>query len=146
MRWIVISIFTLFLSGFLKAQLDEPIVLIVQNSISDDSQPVFFIVDEMPVFLYVDCSGGRECLNRYLSDSLIIPSVDCSGTAYMEFIVDQDSIARNLKITTRVKNCTGHEKEIERLFSRMPKWIPGKQKGKPVRVSLTAQIDFNPKK
>lgn len=144
MRSIVITAFILISSVLLHAQTQEVNVSTDKNSISYDSQPVFSQVEEMPIFSYIDCIGGRDCLNRYMSDSLKVPSVDCSGRVYIQFIVDPDSIARNLKIITGLKNCQGYEKEIERLFALMPKWIPGKQRGKPVRVSLTARIDFKP--
>ncbi|MFC2113320.1 energy transducer TonB [Bacteroidota bacterium] len=143
MRSIVISIFIMIFSGFLKAQTEEVNVPITKKSISYDSQPVFFIVEEMPIFSYIDCSESRDCFDRYIADSLRIPSVNCSGKVYVQFIVEPDSTVDNVKIIMGLKNCPGYEKEIERLFASMPKWVPGKQRGKAVRIVITAPIIFN---
>ena len=144
MKTIIISIFIILYSGLLHAQPQAEFVPIEKNTKSINSEPVFFQVEEMPIFSYYDCSESMDCFNRYIADSLRIPSMNCSGKLYVQFIVEPDSTVDNVKFIMGLNNCPGYDKEIERLFAIMPKWIPGKQRGKAVRVSITTPIIFNP--
>ena len=109
----------------------------------DHSDEVFTIVEDMPMFKYQDCSTTGECLRHYISDSLRLPTGDCSGRVIVHFVVEPDGNVINVTILKGINNCIGYVEEIERLFKTMPAWIPGKQRGKAVRVAYNTSINFN---
>lgn len=64
-----------------------------------------------------------------------------SGRVIAKFIVNLDGSLSNIQITREVgKFC---DKEVIRLISSMPKWIPGRQQGIPVKVWYTLPVSFN---
>lgn len=62
------------------------------------------------------------------------------GTAYVRFVVDKDGSIINIKtirgITAEIRD------ECERVIRLMPKWVPGQQGGKPVKVMFNIPIKF----
>lgn len=94
---------------------------------------VYEIVEEMPEF-----PGGIEALFKWLSDN-IKPHEEI-GRCVVEFIVEKDGSLSNPKIS---KSKTPKlDAEAIRLVKAMPKWKPGKEKGKTVRVRYSLPIAF----
>ena len=123
---------------------DEKIPISRTDITFDESNPIFFIVEEMPVFKYKDCRTTNESFLRYVADSIRFPSENCFGKVYVQFVIKPDSTLDNVKILRGLENCEGYKEEVERIILSMPKWIPGKQRGKEVRVMMTMPIDFHP--
>lgn len=100
---------------------------------------VFFIVEEMPEF-----PGGDIALRKYIANSLNYPVIaqenGVQGKVYVSFVVDQDGSISNAKVARSVDPSL--DKEALRVVNSLPKWKPGKQRGKPVRVSFTVPINF----
>lgn len=107
-----------------------------------DENTIFTIVENMPEFTYRNCSNTNECINQFISDSLRIPDKECIGRVMVNFVVETDGSISNLQMITSIANCLGYEQEIERLFKNMPKWVPGSQRGKIVRVMQHAHVNF----
>ena len=62
------------------------------------------------------------------------------GTVYIAFIVEKDGSITNAKVIKGIgKPC---DMEALRVIRAMPKWIPGTQKGNPVRVQFNMPIKF----
>ena len=106
----------------------------VQNSDST----IHAIVDEMPEF-----TGGQQALFDYLSQHIKYPEKanGATGRVIVEFVVEKDGQISNMKIA----KSSGNEyldAEAIRLIRTMPKWKPGKLKGKPVRVKYCVPIKF----
>jgi protein TonB len=58
----------------------------------------------------------------------------------VQFIVEIDGKIENVEFPRELKNCSQYAEEIRKIFQSSPKWIPGKQQGKPVRVQLIMPI------
>ncbi len=98
-----------------------------------DSNHVYELVEEMPEF-----PGGIEALFKWLSEN-IKPHEEI-GRCVVEFIVEKDGSLSNPKI---IKSKTPKlDAEAIRLVKAMPKWKPGKEKGKTVRVKYSLPIAF----
>lgn len=98
-----------------------------------DSNHVYEFVEEMPEF-----PGGIEALFKWLSEN-IKPHEEI-GRCVVEFIVEKDGSLSNPKI---IKSKTPKlDAEVIRLVKAMPKWKPGKEKGKTVRVKYSLPIAF----
>ncbi len=97
---------------------------------------IFQIVEKMPTF------NGN--LNQWLRKNLVYPVMaqenGVSGKVYIQFVVEKDGSITDIKVGRGVD--ASLDKEALRVVRAMPKWKPGEQRGKPVRVSYTLPINF----
>lgn len=102
---------------------------------------IFDRVEEMPSF-----PGGVAGLMKYLKENLRYPKLavknKLEGKIFVKFIVDKNGKAINPVI---LKDAVGGgcADEAIRLVNNMPKWFPGKQNGKAVKVFYTLPINFS---
>lgn len=100
---------------------------------------VFFIVEDMPEF-----PGGDAALKKFLVEAVKYPVIaqenGIQGKVYVTFVVDKDGSVTNAVIARGVDPSL--DKEALRVVNSQPKWKPGKQRGKPVKVSFTVPISF----
>ena len=105
----------------------------------EEETPVFFIVEEMPEF-----PGGQLALRTFIAQSVKYPVIaqenGIQGKVFVNFVVEKDGSIKNAKIFRGVDPSL--DKEALRVVNSLPKWKPGKQGGKPVRVSYTVPINF----
>lgn len=113
-----------------KAQSETP---------EDSTEQVYSIVESMPEF-----PGGMEALMRYVSGNVKYPSFaldyGIQGKVSVSFTIDTDGSVLDPKIAKGVHPSL--DAEAIRVVWTMPKWNPGKQKGKPVKVKYTVPIVF----
>jgi len=105
----------------------------------DTTSTPYAVVEQMPEF-----PGGEAALQRYLKNSVKYPNIamenGIQGKVYVGFVVERNGSISNVRIARGVD--ASLDKEAMRVVRLMPKWIPGKQNGEPVRVSFTAPINF----
>jgi TonB family protein len=99
-------------------------------------ETVYVIVEQMPQFL----SGTTDMYN-YIRENLKNPNPELHGRVIVQFVVDKDGSVKNIKILRGV--CPELDNAAIRLLQNMPKWTPGKQGGKNVKVTLTLPIVFS---
>jgi protein TonB len=105
----------------------------------EEDAPVFFIVEEMPEF-----PGGDAALRAFIAQSVKYPPIAAEngiqGKVYVSFVVGKDGGITQAKVVRGVDPAL--DKEALRVVNSLPNWKPGKQGGKPVRVSYTIPINF----
>ena len=101
---------------------------------------VFKVVETMPSF-----PGGDAALMKFISDNVRYPDIaqenGIQGRAICQFTVEKDGSITDIQIVRSAGDET-LDKEAKRVIKSMPKWSPGKQRGKAVRVSYTIPINF----
>ena len=106
----------------------------------EDDDAVFVVVETMPEF-----PGGKQAMFRFLSDNLKYPVIaqenGIQGRAICQFVVNKDGSIVEVEVV-RSSGEPSLDKEAVRLIKSMPKWKPGRQRGKPVRVKYTVPINF----
>jgi len=107
--------------------------------IEEDDEEFFMVVENMPEF-----PGGDLGLMKFIQKNVRYPAIakeyNITGKVYVSFIVDKKGSVTNVKIVRGVdKNL---DAEALRVVSSLPKYKPGKQRGKPVRVMFTIPINF----
>lgn len=116
-----------------------PIVQAKEEKEEAEEAQVFFIVEEMPEF-----PGGEAALRAFIAKAINYPVIaqenGIQGKVYVTFVVDKDGGISDAKIARGVD--ASLDKEALRVVNSLPKWKPGKQRGKPVRVSYTVPISF----
>ncbi|WP_336325119.1 M56 family metallopeptidase [Porphyromonas pogonae] len=103
------------------------------------SDGVFEAVDEQPLF-----PGGTGEMYKFMANTMIYPETaikaNIQGKVIVRYIVNQDGSISDIEVARGVDPVL--DAEAVRVIKAMPKWIPGKQNGKPVRVRYTMPVVF----
>jgi len=102
-------------------------------------EEVFTIVEQMPEY-----PGGQEAMYNLIANNLVYPQQaitdSVEGKVYLNFIVEKEGSISNAKVLRGIGS--GCDEEALRMVSLFPKWNPGKQEGKIVRVSYNLPFVF----
>ncbi|MCC8134313.1 MAG: energy transducer TonB [Tannerellaceae bacterium] len=105
----------------------------------ESARQIFTVVEEMPQF-----PGGDGELLKFISKSIKYPVIaqenGIQGRVVCSFVVNRDGSIVDAEVVRGVDPSL--DKEALRVINTMPKWTPGKQRGKPVRVKYTVPITF----
>ena len=106
----------------------------------EEEEVVFVVVESMPEF-----PGGQQALFRFLSENVKYPVIaqenGIQGRVICQFVVNKDGSIVDVEVA-RSGGDPSLDKEAVRGIKSMPKWKPGKQRGKPVRVKYTVPVNF----
>lgn len=103
-------------------------------------EEVFYLVEQMPSF-----NGGTiKDFQNYISFHLTYPKeaieMGIEGTVFVQFTVDKTGKVTDIKILHGVNELL--DKEAIRIIRSSPLWTPGKQRGKPVKVTMVVPVKF----
>jgi len=105
----------------------------------EDTEVVFMVVETMP-----GSPGGDAALLKYLQDNIKYPVIaqesGIQGRVICQFVVNRDGSIVDVEVVRGVDRSL--DAEAIRVVQSMPKWMPGKQRGKAVRVKFTLPINF----
>lgn len=96
----------------------------------------FLPSEDMPVFP----GNVQKWIGKNVNYPVLAMENGIEGKVYVQFVVERDGSVSNIKVVRGVD--ASLDKEAIRVISAMPKWKPGKQRGKAVRVSYTLPIAF----
>ena len=107
--------------------------------VEEDDEEIFMVVENMPEF-----PGGDLGLMKYIQKNVKYPPIakeyNITGKVYISFVVDKSGSVTNVKVVRGVdKNL---DAEAVRVIKSLPKYKPGKQRGKAVKVMFTVPINF----
>lgn len=106
----------------------------------EEEEVVFMVVETMPEF-----PGGQQALFKYLSENVKYPVIaqenGIQGRVICQFVVNKDGSIVDVEVV-RSGGDASLDKEAVRVIKSMPKWKPGKQRGKAVRVKYTVPVNF----
>lgn len=109
------------------------------STVSYETDEIFTVVEEQPRF-----PGGEEARLIFLSNNIHYPDSavknDIRGTVFVTFVVEKEGSLSNIKVLKGIGS--GCDEEVVRVVKMMPKWIPGRQRGSPVRVNFNLPIKF----
>ncbi len=107
---------------------------------ASDDEIVFIEVEKSPEF-----KGGIQGLYQYLGETIVYPDSAkkalIQGRVILQFIINIDGAVQEV-VVVRSSGNTLLDDEAVRVVRLMPKWIPGEQSGKPVRVKYTLPVVF----
>ena len=111
--------------------------------VSQSKQNVYGQVEQMPEF-----PGGMSAMIEFLQTNIKYPQdaikQDVGGRVMVMFVVETDGSLSNVRVARNV--FPSLDAEAVRVVKSMPKWKPGKQKGKVVRVNYSLPVTFAIKK
>ena len=108
--------------------------------VAEKNQQPFDVVEQMPEY-----PGGIKALFDYLCQNVMYPEdaekQKIEGRVIATFIVETDGSISNIEVVKPA--FPSLDAEAVRVLSAMPKWKPGMQNDKVVRVKYTVPISFN---
>ncbi|OIP84245.1 MAG: energy transducer TonB [Porphyromonadaceae bacterium CG2_30_38_12] len=111
----------------------------VSAPVEEEDNVVFQVVETMPAF-----PGGDQALFRFLGENVKYPVIaqenGIQGRVICQFVVNKDGSIVDVEVVRPVDPSL--DKEAVRVIKSMPKWSPGKQRGKSVRVKYTLPVNF----
>ena len=112
----------------------------IEEEEEEDEQVIFQVVENDPEF-----PGGIEALMKYLQQNIKYPQLarenNITGKVYVTFVVERDGSVTGVRVLRDIGGGCGQE--AVRVVKSMPKWTPGKQRGKAVRVQYNLPVNFS---
>ena len=100
---------------------------------------IFTVVEEQPGY-----PGGDEARIKFLQDNIKYPEeakeLGVQGKVFVTFVVEVDGSITDVRVLRGIG--AGCDEEAVRVVKSMPRWVPGKQRGQPVRVQFNLPIKF----
>ena len=97
---------------------------------------IFQVVEDMPAFP----GNVTKWISKNVKYPVLAMENGIQGKVFVQFVIEKDGSITDVKVSRGVD--ASLDKEAVRVVKAMPKWKPGKQRGKPVRVSYTLPIFF----
>jgi protein TonB len=105
----------------------------------EDFDKEFIIVENQP-----EPVGGMGAFMQYLQKNLKYPEqarrMNVEGKVFVQFVIDKDGSPTDITVLKGIGS--GCDEEAVRVIKNMPKWQPGKQRGRPVKVRMSLPIVF----
>jgi len=100
---------------------------------------IFDIVEDQPT-----PPGGMSAFYKFVGKSMKYPNqarrMGIEGRVFVQFVVDKDGTLTEIKAVKGIG--AGCDEEAVRVLKSAPKWKPGKQRGRPVKVRMILPITF----
>ncbi len=132
---------------------DRSMIDLIEDFTKDNNDPIFKVVEEMPRFPGCEDMKGtvnekEECAKQkmleFVYSNLKYPSkardAGVEGMCVVQFVIEKDGAVTEAKIVRDIGADCGVE--TKKVINNFPIWIPGKQKGKTVRVMYTLPVKF----
>ncbi|HLF52972.1 energy transducer TonB [Flavobacterium sp.] len=85
--------------------------------------------------------GGIQEFYKFIGSNYKVPNVKgLSGKVFVTFIIEKDGSVEDIKVIRDIGHGTG--REAIKLLKKCPKWMPGEQQGKKVRVLYSLPINI----
>ncbi len=121
-----------------QAQVITQAPVVVEEE-EEEIEEVFMVVEQKPEF-----PGGDAALMKYFSDNVRYPVVAAEngiqGRVVCQFTIWKDGSVSDIQVVRGVDKSL--DREAIRLIENMPKWKPGKQRGKAVACKFTVPVRF----
>ena len=105
----------------------------------EEAEEIFTIVEDQPA-----PKGGMAAFYEYVSKNMKYPAqarrMGIEGKVFVQFIVDKDGSITEVQAIKGIG--AGCDEEAIRVLKNAPKWNPGKQRGRPVKVRMILPIIF----
>jgi len=112
---------------------------VVEEVEEESANQIFMIVEEMPEF-----PGGQAEMMSFIFKNLKYPDAakenGIQGRVTCSFVINKDGTIVDAEVVRGID--ASLDKEALRVINSMPKWKPGKQRGKPVRVKYNLPVNF----
>ena len=129
-----------------KAQTDEDTIPPIIDTSNNTSTLEMRVIEQQATY-----PGGEKALLEYLANSIKYPAIarenGIEGTVYIEFLIAKDGSVTDANVKRGIRSNSnngdgGCNEEALRVINAMPKWIPGRHEGKPIKIKHTLPVKF----
>jgi periplasmic protein TonB len=106
----------------------------------DGTGDAFFLVEVMPAFRGGDINKFREWVQKRTVYPQEAIDKKIQGKVYLTFIIETDGSVSNVTVVQSVNPLI--DNEAVKAIESSPKWTPGLQRGRPVRVRFSMWLNF----
>jgi len=111
----------------------------VKQVVEENTNQIFTAVEKSPSF-----PGGEGAFGKYLGKNIKYPAVarenNVQGRVILTFVVERDGSLTDIKVVRGIGS--GCDEEAIRVLKASPKWTPGIQNCRPVRVQYSIPVNF----
>ena len=109
----------------------------VQNSKEELEERIYMVVEKQPEF-----PGGEQAKKKFFSRNLVTPknAPKMKGRVFVSFVVNRDGSLQDVTIFKSLH--AAYDQEALRVVLSMPKWNPGMQSGRTLRVKYMQPVEF----
>lgn len=124
-----------------EADANTEIQAIVEVQQEEENEEIvnFYVIEEKPEF-----PGGEAAMFQWISKNVKYPEIakenGVQGKVFVQFVIGKEGKVTDVQVVRGVDPSL--DKEAVRVIQSMPAWKPGKQRGKPVKVSFQLPINF----
>ena len=112
---------------------------VVEEEVEEEAIP-FQIVEQKPSFM----GGDQNTFSQWVAQNIVYPEIakenQISGKVFTQFTVEKDGSVTNVKVIRGVDESL--DKEAIRVIKSSPKWTPGRQRDRAVKVTYTFPVIF----
>src|SRR5574344_1560585 len=112
----------------------------VEEEVVEEEAIPFALVEEKPTFM----GGDANTFTKWVNGKLVYPEIakenGVQGRVTLQFTVNADGSVSNVIVLRGVDSSL--DKEAVRIVSSSPKWKPGRQRERPVKVTYTFPVIF----
>ncbi|RCR69165.1 TonB family protein [Larkinella punicea] len=127
-------------AGRFSGQTTDPNRPAEKLTAEQDKEGIFTVVEKNPEF-----PGGMQALSDFIAKNMQYPEAarraHVSGKVFVRFVINTDGSFQDVQILKGIG--FGADEETIRIIKAMPRWKPGTQDGKPVRVRYNLPIKFD---
>ena len=122
-----------------KVHIQEQVVVEQKPEPKEEEVYNMAVVEQKPSF-----PGGDQAMYKWLSDNINYPAAAAEdgiqGRVTVQFVVGKDGSIQNVQVIRGRHPAL--DKEAVRVIKAMPKWVPGRNNGQPVKVTYTLPVNF----
>ena len=120
--------------------IEEQVLVDISGDMEEEVvDEIFTIVEQQPGPV-----GGMQAFYQYVGENLKYPAtasrMQIEGRVFVQFVVEKDGSLTDVQAVKGIG--AGCDEEAVRVIEGAPKWTPGKQRGRPVRVRMILPIVF----
>ncbi|MGF1637118.1 MAG: energy transducer TonB [Cyclobacteriaceae bacterium] len=122
-------------------RIEEVVVsnFVIDKPKAEVADEIFTIVEQQPSPV-----GGMQAFYKYVGENMEYPPralrMGVQGRVFVQFVVERDGTLTDVQVVRGIG--AGCDEEAIRVVQNSPKWEPGKQRGRPVRVRMVLPILF----
>lgn len=126
-----------------EASFDEEVQMydfVITEAVEEEEEHIFIVVEDMPTFRGGDVNKFRDWVQTRVKYPQIAAENGIQGKVFLQFVVEPDGSVSNVIVSRGVDAAL--DNEAVKVIQSSPKWAPGKQRGAPVRVRFSMQVNF----
>jgi protein TonB len=113
---------------------------LIGGDLGDGGDEPFILVEVKPTFKGGDIEKFREWVQKRVTYPQAAQDNGIQGRVYLTFVIERDGTVSNVRIVRGVDPLINNE--AQKAIEASPKWSPGLQRGRPVRVRFSIFLNF----